>query len=91
MNGQFKASWNLVNDMIPVLESTNKVLADVNSDKNLNGTISKLNKAKDGLQKGMELTDKGIDAINKGQNQQLMLLKVLIKCLKVFRAKLVTF
>ena len=91
LNGQFKASWNLVNDMIPVLESTNKVLADVNSDKNLNGTISKLNKAKDGLQKGMELTDKGIDAINKGQNQQLMLLKVLIKCLKVFRAKLVTF
>ncbi|KAA0822872.1 YhgE/Pip domain-containing protein [Bacillus sp. AY2-1] len=67
LNGQFKASWNLVNDMIPVLESTNKVLADVNSDKNLNGTISKLNKAKDGLQKGMELTDKGIDAINKGQ------------------------
>lgn len=53
--------------MIPVLESTNKVLADVNSDKNLNGTISKLNKAKDGLQKGMDLTDKGIDAINKGQ------------------------
>ncbi|WP_258131990.1 YhgE/Pip family protein [Bacillus cereus] len=67
LNGQFKASWNLVNDMIPVLESTNKVLADVNIDKNLNGTISKLNKAKDGLQKGMELTDKGIDAINKGQ------------------------
>ncbi|PEB74690.1 phage infection protein [Bacillus thuringiensis] len=67
LNGQFKASWNLVNDMIPVLESTNKVLADVNSDKNLNGTISKLNKAKDVLQKGMDLTDKGIDAINKGQ------------------------
>ncbi|PEM54661.1 YhgE/Pip domain-containing protein [Bacillus wiedmannii] len=67
LNGQFKASWNLVNDMIPVLESTNKVLADVNSDKNLNGTIAKLNKAKDGLQKGMDLTDKGIDAINKGQ------------------------
>ncbi|PGD31269.1 YhgE/Pip domain-containing protein [Bacillus wiedmannii] len=67
LNGQFKASWNLVNDMMPVLESTNKVLADVNSDKNLNGTIAKLNKAKDGLQKGMDLTDKGIDAINKGQ------------------------
>ncbi|MRB22383.1 YhgE/Pip domain-containing protein [Bacillus sp. SI2] len=67
LNGQFKAGWNLVNDMIPVLESTNKVLADVNSDKNLNGIISKLNKAKDGLQKGMDLTDKGIDAINKGQ------------------------
>ncbi|PEN43345.1 phage infection protein [Bacillus wiedmannii] len=67
LNGQFKASWNLVNDMIPVLESTNKVLADVNSDKNLNGTIAKLNKAKDGLQKGIDLTDKGIDAINKGQ------------------------
>ncbi|EJP82429.1 YhgE/Pip domain-containing protein [Bacillus cereus] len=67
LNGQFKAGWNLVNDMIPVLESTNKVLGDVNSDKNLNGTIAKLNKAKDGLQKGMDLTDKGIDAINKGQ------------------------
>ncbi|PFL19742.1 phage infection protein [Bacillus cereus] len=67
LNGQFKAGWNLVNDMIPVMESTNKVLGDVNSDKNLNGTIAKLNKAKDGLQKGMDLTDKGIDAINKGQ------------------------
>ncbi|HFK1547856.1 YhgE/Pip domain-containing protein [Bacillus sp. SBS7] len=67
LNGQFQAGWNLVNDMIPVLESTNKVLADVNSDKNLNSTIAKLNKAKDGLQKGMDLTDKGIDAINKGQ------------------------
>lgn len=67
LNGQFQAGWNLVNDMIPVLESTNKVLTDVNSDKNLNGTIAKLNKAKDGLQKGIDLTDKGIDAINKGQ------------------------
>ncbi|EEL08051.1 Phage infection protein [Bacillus cereus BDRD-ST196] len=67
LNGQFKAGWNLVNDMIPVMESTNKVLGDVNSDKNLNGTIAKLNKAKDGLQKGIDLTDKGIDAINKGQ------------------------
>ncbi|MHA7103271.1 YhgE/Pip domain-containing protein [Bacillus cereus] len=67
VNGQFKAGWNLVNDMIPVLESTNKVLADVNSDKNLNGTIAKLNKVKDGFQKGIDLTDKGIDAINKGQ------------------------
>ncbi|MBJ8007073.1 MULTISPECIES: YhgE/Pip domain-containing protein [Bacillus] len=67
LNGQFQAGWNLVNDMIPVMESTNKILADVNSGKNLNGTIAKLNKAKDGLQKGMDLTDKGIDAINKGQ------------------------
>ena len=46
------------------------MLADVNSDKNLNGTIAKLNKVKDGFQKGIDLTDKGIDAINKGQNQQ---------------------
>ncbi|MGE6366877.1 YhgE/Pip family protein [Bacillus paramycoides] len=67
LNGQFQAGWNLVNDMIPVMENTNKVLADVNSDNNLNGTIAKLNKAKDGLQKGMDLTNKGIDAINKGQ------------------------
>ncbi|MGE7939126.1 YhgE/Pip family protein [Bacillus paramycoides] len=67
LNGQFQAGWNLVNDMIPVMENTNKVLSDVNSDKNLNGTIAKLNKAKDGLQKGMDLTNKGIDAINKGQ------------------------
>ncbi|MDA1552389.1 YhgE/Pip domain-containing protein [Bacillus tropicus] len=67
LNGQFKAGWNLVNDMIPVLESTNKVLADVNSNKNMNNMISNLNKVKDGLQKGIDLTDKGIDAINKGQ------------------------
>ncbi|MBE7105545.1 YhgE/Pip domain-containing protein [Bacillus cereus] len=67
LNGQFQAGWNLVNDMIPVMENTNKVLADVNSDKNLNGTIAKLNKVKDGFQKGRDLTNKGIDAINQGQ------------------------
>lgn len=67
LNGQFKAGLNLVNDMIPVMESANKVLADVNSDKNTNNMISNLNKVKDGLQKGIDLTDKGIDAINKGQ------------------------
>ncbi|WP_226641086.1 YhgE/Pip domain-containing protein [Bacillus tropicus] len=67
LNGQFKAGLNLVNDMIPVMENTNKVLADVNSDKNTNNMISNLNKVKDGLQKGIDLTDKGIDAINKGQ------------------------
>ncbi|WP_434683045.1 YhgE/Pip family protein [Bacillus sp. PM5] len=67
LNGQFKAGLNLVNDMIPVMENVNKVLADVNSDKNTNNMISNLNKVKDGLQKGIDLTDKGIDAINKGQ------------------------
>ena len=70
--------------MIPVLENTNKVLADVNSDKNTNNTISKLNKVKDGLQKGIDLTDKGIDSINKGQNQRQMLLRALMKYLKCF-------
>ena len=53
----------------------------------MNNMISKLNKVKDGLQKGMDLTDKGIDAINKGQNQQQMLLKVLTQYLKVLRPK----
>ncbi|PEK39823.1 phage infection protein [Bacillus pseudomycoides] len=67
LNGQFQAGINLIDDMIPVLENANKVLADVNSDKNFNDQIAKLNKAKNGLQKGMELTDKGINAINKGQ------------------------
>ncbi|PFD37148.1 phage infection protein [Bacillus cereus] len=67
LNGQFQAGWNLVNDMIPVMENTNKVLADVNSDKNMNNTIAQLNKIKDLLQKGIDLTDKGIDSINKGQ------------------------
>ncbi|PFR46184.1 phage infection protein, partial [Bacillus cereus] len=59
LNGQFKAGLNLVNDMIPVMENANKVLADVNSDKNTNNMISNLNKVKDGLQKGIDLTDKG--------------------------------
>ncbi|CAM4031684.1 YhgE/Pip domain-containing protein [Bacillus paramycoides] len=67
LNRQFKAGLNLVNDMIPVMENANKVLADVNSDKNMNNMISKLNKVKDGFQKGIDLTDKGIDSINKGQ------------------------
>ncbi|HDR7967910.1 YhgE/Pip family protein [Bacillus pacificus] len=67
IRGELQAGKNLVNDMIPVMENTNKVLADVNSDKNMNNMISKLNKLKDGLQKAIDLTDKGIDAINKGQ------------------------
>ncbi|MBO1581204.1 YhgE/Pip domain-containing protein [Bacillus sp. XF8] len=67
LNSQFQATSNMIGDMIPVLENANKVLADVNSDKNFNDQIAKLKKAQDGLQKGMELTDKGIDAINKGQ------------------------
>ncbi|MCU4990655.1 YhgE/Pip domain-containing protein [Bacillus cereus] len=67
IRGELQAGKNLVNDMIPVMENANKVLADVNSDKNMNNTIAKLNKAKDGFQKGIDLTDKGIDAINKGQ------------------------
>ncbi len=53
--------------MIPVLESTNKVLADVNSDKNLNNGIAKLNKAKSSLQKGVDATNKGITLLNNGQ------------------------
>ncbi|MBC6972622.1 YhgE/Pip domain-containing protein [Bacillus sp. Xin] len=67
LNGQFQAGANLIGDMIPVLENANKVLADVNSDKNFNDQIAKLKKAKNGLEKGMDLTNKGIDAINKGQ------------------------
>ncbi|WP_434165845.1 YhgE/Pip family protein [Bacillus thuringiensis] len=67
IRGELQAGKNLVNDMIPVMENANKVLADVNSDKNMNNTIAKLNKLKDGFQKGIDLTDKGIDAINKGQ------------------------
>ena len=51
IRGELQAGKNLVNDMIPVMENTNKVLADVNSDKNTNNMISKLNKLKDGLQK----------------------------------------
>ena len=67
IRGELQAGKNLVNDTIPVMENANKVLADVNSDKNMNNTIAKLNKLKDGFQKGIDLTDKGIDAINKGQ------------------------
>ncbi|WP_410984394.1 YhgE/Pip family protein [Bacillus cereus] len=67
LNGQFQAGANLIGDMIPVLENANKVLADVNSDKNFNDQIAKLKKAKNGLEKGMDLTNKGIEAINKGQ------------------------
>ena len=51
--------------MIPVLEGTNKVLADVNSDKNTNNMISNLNKVKDGLQKGIDLTDKELTLLIK--------------------------
>ena len=40
LNGQFQSGIGLIDDMIPVLESTNKVLADVNSDKNLNNGIT---------------------------------------------------
>ncbi|PFE03485.1 phage infection protein [Bacillus sp. AFS023182] len=67
LNGQFQAGINMINDMIPVLESTNKVLADVNNDKNLNNAIAKLNTTKDALQKGVDATNKAITLINNGQ------------------------
>ncbi|MEY8349872.1 YhgE/Pip domain-containing protein [Bacillus cereus] len=67
LNSQFQAASNMIGDMIPVLENANKVLADTNSGKNLNDQIAKLKKAQDGLQKGIGLTNEGIDAINKGQ------------------------
>ncbi|MGE6402202.1 YhgE/Pip family protein [Bacillus cereus] len=67
LNGQFQSGIGLIDDMIPVLESTNKVLADVNSDKNLNNGIAKLNKAKSSLQKGLDATNKGITLVNNGQ------------------------
>ncbi|PEB50914.1 phage infection protein [Bacillus pseudomycoides] len=67
LNGQFQAGINMIDDMIPVLNDLNKILGDVNSDKNVNDQIAKLNKAKTDLQKGMDLTNKGIAAIDKGQ------------------------
>ncbi|MEH7459499.1 YhgE/Pip domain-containing protein [Bacillus sp. JJ1127] len=67
LNGQFQAGINMIDDMIPVLNDLNKILGDINSDKNVNDQIAKLNKAKTDLQKGMDLTNKGIAAIDKGQ------------------------
>ncbi|MGH1144464.1 YhgE/Pip family protein [Bacillus pseudomycoides] len=67
LNGQFQAGISMIDDMIPVLESANKVLADVNSDKNLDNGIEKLNKVKDIMQKGSDATNKAITLINNGQ------------------------
>ncbi|MDZ4579912.1 YhgE/Pip domain-containing protein [Bacillus cereus] len=67
LNGQLQATNNLIGDAIPVLESTNKVLADVNSGKNLNGGIAKLNKIQNSVQKGIDATNKAITLINNGQ------------------------
>ncbi|PFZ13744.1 phage infection protein [Bacillus pseudomycoides] len=67
LNGQFQAGISMIDDMIPVLESANKVLADVNNDKNLDNGIAKLNKAKDALQKGVDATNKATTLINNGQ------------------------
>ncbi|SDZ16986.1 YhgE/Pip domain-containing protein [Bacillus sp. 166amftsu] len=67
VNGQFQSGIAMINDMIPVLESANKVLADVNSDKNLDNGIAKLNKAKDIMQKGSDAANKAITLINNGQ------------------------
>ncbi|KFM99042.1 YhgE/Pip domain-containing protein [Bacillus clarus] len=67
LNGELQATKNLIGDAIPVLESTNKVLADVNSDKNLNNGIAKLNKAQNAVQKGIDATNKATTLINNGQ------------------------
>lgn len=67
LNGQLQATNNLIGDAIPVLESTNKVLADVNNDKNLNGGIAKLNKIQNSVQKGIDATNKATTLINNGQ------------------------
>ncbi|HFK1785301.1 YhgE/Pip domain-containing protein [Bacillus cereus] len=67
LNGQLQATNNLIGDAIPVLESTNKVLADVNSGKNLNDGIAKLNKIQNSVQKGIDATNKATTLINNGQ------------------------
>ncbi|PFJ15377.1 phage infection protein [Bacillus cereus] len=67
LNGQLQATNNLIGDVIPVLESINKVLADVNSDKNLNNEIEKLNKVQNAVQKGIDATNKATTLINNGQ------------------------
>ncbi|MGE7884259.1 YhgE/Pip family protein [Bacillus sp. NPDC094077] len=67
LNGQLQATNNLIGDAIPVLESTNKVLADANSGKNLNGGIAKLNKIQNTVQKGIDATNKATTLINNGQ------------------------
>ncbi|MCQ6285681.1 YhgE/Pip domain-containing protein [Bacillus cereus] len=67
LNGQLQATNNLIGDAIPVLESANKVLADVNSGKNLNGGIAKLNKIQNSVQKGIDATNKATTLINNGQ------------------------
>ncbi|WP_157418376.1 YhgE/Pip family protein [Bacillus cereus] len=67
LNGQLQATNNLIGDAIPVLESTNKVLADVDSGKNLNGGIAKLNKIQNSVQKGIDATNKATTLINNGQ------------------------
>ncbi|MCW1241181.1 YhgE/Pip domain-containing protein [Bacillus pretiosus] len=67
LNSQLQATNNLIGDAIPVLESTNKVLADVDSGKNLNGGIAKLNKIQNSVQKGIDATNKATTLINNGQ------------------------
>ncbi|MBU4641310.1 phage infection protein [Bacillus toyonensis] len=67
INGQLQAVNNVLGDAKPVLESTNKVLADLNSEKNLNGGIAKLNKAQNAVQKGIDATNKATTLINNGQ------------------------
>ncbi|PFT74234.1 phage infection protein [Bacillus thuringiensis] len=67
LNGQLQATNNLIGDAILVLESANKVLADVNSGKNLNGGIAKLNKIQNSVQKGIDATNKATTLINNGQ------------------------
>ncbi|PDZ13728.1 phage infection protein [Bacillus pseudomycoides] len=67
LNGQLQAGISMIDDIIPVLESTNKVLGDVNSDKNLDNGIAKLNKVKSALEKGVDATNKGVTLINNGQ------------------------
>ncbi|PFA17463.1 phage infection protein [Bacillus cereus] len=67
VNGQLQSGIAMINDIIPVLESANKVLSDVNSDKNLDNGIAKLNKAKSTMQKGSDAANKAITLINNGQ------------------------
>lgn len=67
LNARFTTMNQMIDDIIPVLNDANKIAADVNSSKNLNGPIDKLNKTKAGLEKGINATNVAINAINQGQ------------------------
>ena len=67
VQSQLQKGINLIDGIIPVLNSADKLAGDAGKTTNIPESVAQLNDAKAKMQKGIDIANKGIDMINKGQ------------------------